>query len=323
MFKAGYQFFLRLFKDESTKKIDNKINKLIEYIEKLKKTIQHSRFIMSLLINKIRENGRLKIINKLNHNPKHPRYESSFPELIHDNINNQSKNINNLDSDDFDENFNDVQEINDISAFISNIKKDIRNTKRSNNNYFMKNNTSDIFNQLISVQKNQSNNKNEFKIETKVEDIDLENIYKDVDFNKDLNKYFMIDYHSAVFFIDGHLVASPNKEDMLKDFKRLIPNEIEQKIIATYANPTLLKQSYQQLINERPELLRYRIVGSKNFYEINHLENGTIELVAKNTSNFYLIDANDVQENHSFEIRSNVIISLRNGPTIKHSHFVD
>ena len=108
---------------------------------------------------------------------------------------------------------------------------------------------------------------------------------------------------------------------MLKDFKRLIPNDIEQKFISQYANPVLLRRSYLKLIAEHPELNNYRITRANNFYEITHLEDGTIRIISTNISNFDYIDANDVTQHHSYGLKTTVIFSYKKAPIIQYSYF--
>ncbi|QFQ32729.1 hypothetical protein FQV33_01910 [Buchnera aphidicola (Aphis fabae)] len=295
--------------DESTRKVNEKIDSLVEYVKKLKETIESSKLFIHALIEKIREQGRLRIINKLNHNPKHPEYESSFPDL---NVKiPKEENFKIQYPIDLDETFNvEVKERNlkDNQSFKEKINQSI---KKSDVNYFKNaQNTPIVFDQFPSFP----------QPETK---ISYKDMYEKLEVPENLNKYFMIDFHSAVFIIDGHLISARTKEDMLQGFKKLITNDIEQKFISQYANPALLKQAYLKLIAEHPELNNSRIVRAKNFYEITHLEDGTIRIIATNMSEFYSIDANDVTHHHSYGVKTQVIFSYTKAPIIEHSYFIN
>lgn len=79
IFNAGWNFFQvqQIQLKKQLKKIDN----LIEQVKELHKTIESSKFFIHTIIEKVKETGRLKVVNKLNKNPLHPEYESSFPDL--------------------------------------------------------------------------------------------------------------------------------------------------------------------------------------------------------------------------------------------------
>lgn len=147
-------------------------------------------------------------------------------------------------------------------------------------------------------------------------------MYENLEIPEELDKYFMIDFNSAVFFVDGHLISSSTKEEMIKSFKKLITNDIEQKFISQYANPLLLKQAYLKLIDKHPEINNSHIVHAKNFYEITHLDDGTIRIISTNLSDFYTIDANDVTHQHVYGVKTSVIFSYTKATIIKHSYFV-
>jgi len=310
IFDAGYKFIVGSSMDESTKKVNDKIDSLIEYVKKLRKTIESSKLFIHALIEKIREQGRLRVVNKLNHNPKHPEYESSFPDL---NVEiPKEENFTVQYPNDLDENFyTAVQQKNLQSDQIFKDKINSSINKAHYNDVDKNKHPWTVFKEppLFPHSKNTVSY--------------YKDMYKDLEIPKELNEYFMIDFDSAVFLIDGHLISSSTKEAMIENFKKLITNDIEQKFVSQYANPTLLKPSYLKLIAEHPGLNGSRIVRANNFYEITHLEDGTIRIVATNLSDFYSVNANDVTEHHSFGVKTTVIFSYTNAPIIKHSYFVN
>ncbi|QCI16798.1 hypothetical protein D9V60_02955 [Buchnera aphidicola (Aphis craccivora)] len=309
IFDAGYEFIVGSSKDESTRKVDEKIDSLVEYVKKLKKTIESSKLFIHALIEKIRDQGRLRVINKLNHNPKHPEYESSFPDL---NVEiPKEENFKIRYPSDLDENFDiEVQEQNLIENQV--FKEKINTNIEKNHFNHLKNNknTWTVFDESPSLSKAKSK-------------VTYKDMYEKLEIPEHFDKYFMIDFDSAVFLIDGHLISSTTKEGMMEGFKKLITNDIEQKFISQYANPALLKQAYLKLMAEHPELNKSRIVRAKNYYEITHLEDGTIRIIATNLSEFYSIDANDVTHHHSYGVKSSVIFSYTKAPIIKHSYVIN
>lgn len=309
IFNIGYQWIMGSSMDESTQQVNDNIDHLVEYVKKLKKTIESSKLFIHALIEKIRDQGRLKIVNKLNHNPKHPEYESSFPDL---NVETPKKETFEIHyPSDLDDDFDiEIQEryLEGRQKFQEKMNRSI---EKSNYNYFAsKKNNWVVFDQDVSSPK--ANNTT----------CTYKDMYEKLEVPKDFNQYFMIDFNSAVFFIDGHLISSSTKEEMMNSFKKLITNDIEQKFISQYANPSLLKQSYLKLIAEHPELEHARISDAKNFYEITHLEDGTIRIIASHVSEFYSVDANDVTQHHSFGVKTSVIFSYTKAPIIKYSYFI-
>ncbi|AYN24916.1 hypothetical protein D8S97_00795 [Buchnera aphidicola (Rhopalosiphum maidis)] len=140
--------------------------------------------------------------------------------------------------------------------------------------------------------------------------------------SQELNKDFMTDFNSSLFVVDGNLIYSTNKEDMIEKFKKIVPNVTDQKLISAYAHPKILSQSYFQLLSKHPELNEYQIINSRNVYTITHIDNNQIKLVATNLSNLRAKDENSVQPYYSFGIRTSIIISSKNAPAMKFSHFV-
>ncbi|QCI17378.1 hypothetical protein D9V62_02980 [Buchnera aphidicola (Aphis helianthi)] len=297
--------------DESTRKVNDKIDSLVKYVEKLKKTIESSKLLIHALIKKIREQGRLKIINKLNHNPKHPEYESSFPDLNYETP--ISQKIDQRHPNDFDDSFDFKLKLRNIKLN-KNFQDKINKTIKNSHYDFEKN--KDIWTIFDKKEESSSEENDTTTISS------YSPMYEKLEVPKDLNKYFMIDFNSSVFVIDGRLIPSSTKEKMLQRFKELITNDIEQKFISQYANPSLLRPSYLKLMAEHPELNNARIVRAKNFYEITHLEDGSIRIIITNLSDFYSIDANNIRRHHSYGIETNVIFSYRKAPIIKHSYVI-
>ncbi|QCI19091.1 hypothetical protein [Buchnera aphidicola] len=315
IFDAGYRFIVGSSMDESTKKVNDRIDSLVKYVAKLKKTIEASKAFIHILIEKIREEGRLKIVNKLNHNPKHPEYESSFPDLNIEDPKEEKLKI--LDQNNLDENFDenlDIQ-VNEGNLKInSKFKHGINeNIEKSEYNYFTNNtNSSSIFNYPLSSE----------KINNAATISSFQNVFETFTLPKHLDTNFMIDFHFADFLIDGKLISSSTKSKMLESFQKLIKTDTEQKIISIYANPMLLKKSYLKLIAKHPELNNVQVVRGKNFYEINHLKDGTIRIIDTNLSDFYSINSNNVKENHTFGVKTSIIFSYIEEPKIEYSYFV-
>ncbi|ALD15504.1 hypothetical protein IX46_03015 [Buchnera aphidicola (Aphis glycines)] len=252
----------------------------------------------------------MRVVNKLNHNPKHPEYESSFPDL--DVEIPKEENFQIQYPNDLDENFNTIVQQKNLNINQSLTDAINRSIKQAHDNHVEKDqHTWTVFKE--PPLRPQSNNTVSY----------YKDIPKDLEIPKDFNEYFMIDFNSAVFLIDGHLISSSTKEGMIESFKKLITNDIEQKFISQYANPTLLKPSYLKLISENPALDGSHIVRANNYYEITHLEDGTIRIVATNLSDFYFVNANDVTEHHSFGVKATVIFSYSDAPIIKNSYFIN
>jgi hypothetical protein len=282
----------------------------VKQVEELNKTIESSKFFIDTIIEKVKEEGRLKVVNKLNKNPRHPEYESSFPDL---NVAVPKKeNLNQWYPSNLDENF-DI-EVREGTLRVDKKFRDRMNKaiEKSHYKYFTDNNIwkfsdkfdlspANVFSMIRGFQK----------------------IYEKLkSSSEELNKDFMKDFHSAIFVIDGHLIPSTNKEDMIEKFKKIVPNITDQQLISAYAHPKILSQSYLHLLSEHPEINKYQTVNSRNVYTITHIDNNQIKLVVTHVSNLRAKDKNSIQPNYSFKIRTSIILSAANSPRVKFSKFV-
>lgn len=282
---------------------------LAEYVEQLKQTIESSKIFIRSLIEKIRYQGKIKVVNKLNGNPKHPEFQSSFPDLLIPIP--QSNNENNLyPSEIIDENF-DLQGRKNIlkqdKTFKLRMNKSI---KESYYNDFIEHNTS----WKVSDQFDSSEN-----IASTIKD--FQEIYEVLKCSAALDEQFMKDYHSSLFVINDQLITSENREEMIENFKKILPNINSQKLISIYANQKFLYQSYLQLISEHPELEDYQARNSRNIYKINNLSDGSIKLVVTNLSDLDIKNENYIQKYKSLGVRATVVFSSNHLPIIKYSHF--
>ena len=304
IFHAGYELFLG--PSESTKETSARIDSLIKDVEELGKTIASSKFFLHTIIEKVKEQGKLKIVNKLNNNPNHPEYQSSFPDLQ---VMNPKKE--NTWYPFIDENF-DTEEKKGTFKVNQKFKDRMnRSIEKSHYNYFTNNDIWTVSNTSNSSSKNVFSTISNFQ-----------KLYENLRFSKELNKDFMTDFNSSLFVIDGNVVFSTNKQEMMDKFKKFVPNIMDQKLISAYAHPKVLGQSYFQLISEHPELNQYQIVKSRNFYKITHIDNNQIKLVATNLSDLRSTDENIVRPYHSFGVRTSIILSDKDLPIIKYSNFV-
>ncbi|WP_295164024.1 hypothetical protein [uncultured Buchnera sp.] len=308
IFDAGCALFSE--PTESTKETSKKIDHLMEQVEELNKTIESSKFFIHTIIEKVKEQGRLKIVNKLNNNPNHPEYESFFPDL-HVMVP-KKENLNTWYPFNLDESF-DI-EVREGTLKVNQKFKDRMNRtiEKSHYKYFTDHNVWTVSDKLDLSPENVFSTMTHFqKIYEKLKSS-----------SQELNEDFMTDFHSSLFVIDGNLIHSTNKEDMIEKFKKIVPNIMDQKLISAYAHPKILKQSYLQLLSEHPEINQYQIINSRNIYTITHIDNNQIKLVATNLSNLRSKDKNSTQPYYSFGIRTSIILPSKNSPTIKFSHFM-
>lgn len=308
IFNAGCSWFTQ--PTESTKETSSKIDSLIEQVKKLGKTIESSKIFVHNVVEKVKEDGRLKVINKLNNNPNHPEYESSFPDL--EVIRPKKDNINTGYPYDLDEKFN--IEVQEGVLQINHELKDRSNKifEKSNYNHFINNNDNQW---TVSNASNVSSDKISSKI------IDFQKLYEELQSSQELNEEFMSDFDSSLFIVDGNWIHSTKKEEMIEKFKKLVPNVSDQKLISAYAHPKILMQSYTDLLNEHPELNQYQIIDSKNSYMITHIGDDRIKLVTTNLSDVCSKNDYPLEKTHCFGVRTSVILSSKNLPTMQYSYF--
>ncbi len=265
---------------------------------------------MKAIIEKIRYQGKIKIINELNNNPQHPEYQSSFPDLFNfvPKPNNQDKfyPFTRLDED-FD-----LQGRKNILKMDKNFKE--RMNKNIQESYY-KNFISDSL-WKVSDQLNSSKNI-QFTINN------FQKSYENIKFSNELDKKFMADFNPSLFIVNDNLIFADDQKKMIQDFKKIIPNLTFQKLVSTYANQKFLYQSYRQLISENPEINQYQIKNSRNIYKIDTLNDGSIKLIATNLSDLDIKDENNIQKYKSFGIRATIILSPNNFPIMKYSHFIN
>ncbi|WP_261979584.1 hypothetical protein [Buchnera aphidicola] len=260
-------------------------------------------------MDKIRYQGKIKIINELNNNPKHPEYQSSFPDLFTftpkpDYQNSFYPFLR------IDENF-DLEGRKNIYQSDKNFKKRMhKSIEESYYNDFVNDSSWQVSDQLNSLDNIGATIKY------------FQNNYENSKFSNELDKSFMTDFYRSLFIIDEKLIFSNNKNQMIEDFKKIIPDIESQKLISTYANQKFLHQSYLQLISENPEIHQYQVKNSRNIYKINHLNDGSIKLVATNLSDLNVKNKNYIQKYKNFGIRATIIIPPNSLPIMKYSHFI-
>lgn len=284
---------------------------LSEYVEELKKTIESSKIFMRAIIEKIRNKGKIKIVNELNNNPKHPEYQSSFPDLLTINPKNNQNDFYN--SVRLDENF-DLEGRNSILKIDNNFQE--RMDKSIQKSYYEDFNLNNNQSWKVSDQLDSLKN-----IRDTIEH--FQKCYQNLKFSNELDKTFMNDSYSSIFIINDNLIFSNDREKMIKDFKKIIPDIDSQQLISIYANKKFLSQSYLQFISEHPEINEYKIRNSRNIYKINSLDNGSIKLVATHLSDLDVKNDNYIKKYKTLGIRATIIIFPNNLPIIKYSHFVN
>jgi len=303
-------FFLPDDKILKSKPKSESLAALSEHIKQLERIIESSKAYIRAIIEKIRYQGKIKIVNKLNGNPLHPEYQSSFPDLLTPTP--KPKNDNDFyPFKRLDENF-DSEGRKDISktdqSFKTRMNKSIQEAYYSN---FINNDVWIVSDQLNSLQNIQFTIKN------------FQKHYESLKLSDNLDQKFMADSNPFLFIINNDFIPINNRQKMLEDFKKIIPDIESQKLISTYANQKFLYQSYLQLISEHPEIDQYLIKNSRNIYKVNFLNDGSIKLVATNLSDLDVNnDSNQIQKYKSFGIRATIIFPPNNSPIMKYSHFV-
>ncbi|QIQ42183.1 MAG: hypothetical protein G4A98_02925 [Buchnera aphidicola (Microlophium carnosum)] len=284
---------------------------LSERIEQLHRVIESSKVYIRSIIEKIRYQGKIKIINKLNNNPLHPEYQSSFPDLL--TATPKPKNENDFyPFKRLDENF-DLEGRKDILKTDESFRKRMEKNIQESYYHDFNNNNNNLW--TVSDQLNSFHNIR-FTIKN------FQQNYESLKSSNHLNRNFMNDSNPFLFIINDNLIPINTRNQMLQDFKKIIPNIDSQKLISTYANQMFLRQSYLQLISEHPEINQYQIKHSRNLYKIDFLNDGSIKLVATNLSDLDTNNDNYIQKYKSFGIRATVILPPDNFPIIKYSHFV-
>ncbi|AWH90244.1 hypothetical protein DD681_00130 [Buchnera aphidicola (Melanaphis sacchari)] len=264
----------------------------MQRVKELKETIKSSKIFIHTIIEKIRDTGKIKIVNKLNNNPLHPEYQSTFPDL-------------HLASNKID---------NSNQSYLSSLNEqfDLENKNNIINRYL-----------INKIDNNFKKSSIPIDIPEKIKE-KIKLFFEKSKPVNEINQDFMEDFHSSLFIVDGNLIYSTNKEDMIREFKKIVPNIEDRKFISTYARPKLLNKSYFELISEHPELNEYRITNSRNIYEINHLKDGTLQLIVTNLSDISPTDDNSIKRYCAFGVRASAILSPEsNSPIMEYSHFLN
>ncbi|CAL4326634.1 Putative uncharacterized protein Yba3 [Buchnera aphidicola (Brachycaudus tragopogonis)] len=298
------------FQDVKSDSNQESIESLKKNIEDLKKTIESSKIFIKAIIDKIRSQGKIKIINQLNNNPTHPEYQSSFPDLLnapaktHDNKNNFYSTTR------FDENF-DLEGRKNILKIDKTFKERMnKSVQESYYNNFVNHDLWQVSDQLNSLENISFTIKN------------FQKHYENLKLSNELDNQFMNDSHPFLFIINDNFINLNNRTQMIQDFQKIIPESNFQKLISTYANQKFLYQSYLQLVSENPEINEYQIKNSRNIYKIDQLDDGSIKLVATNLSDLDIKNNNNIAKYKSFGIRATVVIPLKDAPVMKYSHFL-
>lgn len=151
---------------------------------------------------------------------------------------------------------------------------------------------------------------------------DFQKNYESLKLSDNLDQTFMTDSNPFLFIINDNLIPINNRNQVLNDFKKIIPNVDSQKLISTYANQKFLHKSYLQLISEHPEISQYQVRNLRNIYKIDFLNDGSIKLVATNLSDLNINDDNYIQKYKSFGIRATIVLPPDNLPIMKYSYFI-
>ncbi|WAI02934.1 hypothetical protein [Buchnera aphidicola] len=301
----------KIFFSDSTPANSNEesIVSLAEHVEELKRTIESSKIFMRAIIDKIRYQGKIKIINELNNNPKHPEYQSSFPDLF--TFIPKPNNENNFyPLKRLDENF-DLQGRKNILQIDKKFKERMnKSVQEAYYNNFINNDSWEVSDQLNSLK----------NIRLTIKHFQKE--YENSKFSNELDKKFMNDSYPSLFIVNDNLIPLNNRTKMIQDFKKIMPNIKFQKLISTYANQKFLYQSYLQLVSENPEINEYQIKNSRNIYKITNLNDGSIKLVATNLSDLDMKNKNYIPKYKSLGIRATIVIPPNNLPIMKYSHVI-
>lgn len=283
---------------------------LPEYIAELKRTIESSKIFMREIIDKIRYQGKIKIINELNNNPTHPEYQSSFPDLLTI-IPKKNDEDNFYTSTRLDENF-DLEGRKSILQIDNNFRERMNKSVQQSyyEDFIFDNSSWEVSDQLNSLK----NIKNTIEY--------FQECYENAKFSQNLDEKFMEDIHSSLFIVNNNIIVPNNRDKMIQDFQKIIPDINSQKLIATYANQKFLYQSYLQLISEHPEIEQYWIKNSRNMYKIDNLDDGSIKLVITNLSDLDVKNKNYIKKYKSLGIRATIVIYPNDLPIIKYSHFM-
>jgi len=268
---------------------------------------------MKAVFDKVRREGKIKVVNKFNNNPTHPGSHSTFPDLFDFAPKNRHYQDKMYDAIRIDDNLN----LDSNNHIIPKNKKFQSRTQKSLEKSYYEDFIAKNGSWTVSTQFNSSKNiKNAINI--------FKEQYQDEKSKETLDKNFMSDYYSSLFIINNHLIFSADKQSMMADFKRIVPNIDHQKLISLYANPNIVHQAYLQLIAEHSEITQYQVNNSRSIYKVDILDDGAIKLIATNLSDLENnnISDNDINKYHSFGIRATVIIYPNALPIIKYSHFI-
>ncbi|MCU4137223.1 hypothetical protein K8941_02645 [Buchnera aphidicola (Sitobion miscanthi)] len=303
-------FFLSNDGDEKSDSSEESVISLSKHIEDLKRTIESSKVYMRAIIEKIRYQGKIKIINEFNGNTRHPGYQSSFPDLF--NVTPKPNNRNNFHPfERLDENF-DLEGRKNILKTDKNFRKRMnKDVQESYYHNFINDSEWKVSDQLNSFHNIRATIKN------------FQKSYESLKLSNNLDKTFMTDSNPFIFIINDHVIPVNNRNQTLSDFKKIVPNIDSQKLISTYANQKFIYQSYLQLVSEHPEISQYQVKNLRNIYKIDFLNDGSIKLVATNLSDLNINDNNNyVQKYRSFGIRATIVLPPDNLPIMKYSYFI-
>lgn len=282
---------------------------LSDYIKQLEKIIESSKVFIGSIVDQIRYKGKIKIINTSNENPTHPQYLSTFPDLMN------MPNKDNSENDDFSDNrFNETFDLEGRKQIFNqdeNFKKRMEeNVKKTDYNNFIHENQWQVFDQVNSL-----DNIN-YTIQT------FQNKYRQLQSLNSFEESFMMESNPFVFIINDHIIPINTRKNMMESFEKIIPNVEVRRLISTYANKKILRQSYLQFLSEHPDIQKYEFKNLKNTYNISYLNDGSIKLVATHTSDIDTKSHNSISQYKSYGIRATIIFNANNMPIIKYSYFL-
>ncbi|XBC40749.1 MAG: hypothetical protein U0T65_02690 [Buchnera aphidicola (Nurudea yanoniella)] len=137
-----------------------------------------------------------------------------------------------------------------------------------------------------------------------------------------LDNNFLFEGENSVLQVNGQQVSKLSPEDMLNDFKKVLPNLESRQLVSSYANQDLFAQPYIELFSQRPELANLKLKDVNISYVVDELNDGKFQLVATSKSKLHSNYEVDGKKYDSYGIQASMILSKDKIPNIEYVYFL-
>ncbi|XBC39226.1 MAG: hypothetical protein U0T63_02705 [Buchnera aphidicola (Nurudea shiraii)] len=137
-----------------------------------------------------------------------------------------------------------------------------------------------------------------------------------------LDNNFLFEGKDSILQVNGQRISKSSPENMLDDFKHVLPNLESRQLISSYSNQDLFSQPYIELFSQRPELSKLKLRDVNVSYVVDELNDGNFQLVATSKSKLHSSYKADGRTYDSFGIQASMTLSKDKIPSIEYVYFL-